>query len=161
MAEKRMVRPCVIASVIALVGLLTGPGGLPSLWGRAQDQPQMAAMPAPATPQSNPRLTAPAPTTLEDYASYVQDRLQAGARRVDTPGIADVRLTIDRDGTVRQTQVTRLDGPEALRTQLMSMVSQMQLPPLPTGTVDALVVDSIVAFNYPGSDTMDRFGRIS
>jgi hypothetical protein len=62
---------------------------------------------------------------------------------------------------VRQTQVTRLDRPEALRTQLMSMVSQMQLPPLPTGTVDALVVDSIVAFNYPGSDTMDRFGRIS
>jgi hypothetical protein len=61
---------------------------------------------------------------------------------------------------MRETQVTRLDGPETLRTQLMSMASQMQLLPLPAGTVDAFVVDTIVAFNYPGSDTVDRFGRI-
>jgi hypothetical protein len=111
---------------------------------------------------SSPSFSAPAPTTLEDYARDVQDRLQKAARQVNTSGIADVRLTIDRDGSVRQTEVTRLDGPEALRTQLMTMVRQMQLPPLPTGTtVDALVVDTIVAFNYPGNDIMDRFGRTS
>jgi len=173
MAEKRVVGLCVIASVFALVGLLAVPGGVSRLWAFAQDRPQIihqaptgkvrhTAIVASAMSLSSPSLSAPAPTTLEDYAREVQDRLQTAARQVNTSGIADVRLTIDRDGSVRQTEVTRLDGPEALRTQLMTIARQMQLPPLPTGTpVDTLVVDTIVVFNYPGNDIMDRFGRTS
>ena len=175
MAKKRVVPPYFIVSAIALAGFLAVPGGMSRLWAYAQDRTQMQIMHqastgkalntpmlASARSPSSPRLSAPAPTTLEDYARDVQDRLQAVARQVNTSGIADVRLTIDRDGSVRQTEVTRLDGPEALRTQLMTMVNRMQLPPLPTGTtVDALVVDTILAFNYPGDDIMDRFGRIS
>jgi hypothetical protein len=123
------------------------PGGLPSLWARAQDQPHVAPMLAPAMLQSSPRVTAPAPTTLKDYASYVQDRLPAAARQVSTSVVADVRMTIDRDATVRKTQVTHLDGPETLRTQRMLMASQRQLRPLPAGTVDTLDVDTTMAFN--------------
>jgi hypothetical protein len=75
---------------------------------------------------------------------------------------ADVRLTIGKDGSVRETQVRRLDGPETLRNQITSMTSQLRLPPLPTDMrVDELVVDTTVAFNYPGNEIMDRFGRLS
>ena len=173
MAEKRVVRPCVMASVIALVGLLTVPSGMSRVWARAQDQPPIIHQTPPrkalntglsttTTPQVNPRLTSPAPTTLDDYAREVQDRLQAAARQVNTSGTANVRLTIDRDGAVQRTEMIHLDGPDVLRTQLMTIVSQMNLPPLPMGTtVDALVVDTTLAFNYPGDDIIDRFGRIS
>jgi hypothetical protein len=107
-------------------------------------------------------LTTPAPTTLDEYASFVQDQLQASASQVRTPGVADVRLTIGRDGSVRQTEVTRLDGPEMLRSQLIAMVNEMKLPPLPLASgADELVLDTVVAFNYPGSETLDRFGRTS
>jgi hypothetical protein len=76
--------------------------------------------------------------------------------------MADVRLTIGRDGTVRQTEVRRLDGPETLRNQIMSMASQLKLPPLPADTrAQELVVDATVAFNYPGRDLLDRYGRSS
>lgn len=82
MAEQRVIRPYVIALVIALVGWLTVPGGMSRLWALTQDQPPI--------------------------------------------------------------------------------VHQTRLHPLPMGTtVDALVVDTILVFNYPGNDIMDRFGRIS
>jgi hypothetical protein len=173
MAEKRVVRPCLIASIIALVGLLTIPSEMSRVWASAQDQPPIIYQTAPkkvlntrlsttTTPQVNPRLASPAPTTLDDYAREVQDRLQAAARQVNTSGTANIKLTIERDGAVRQTEVIHLDGPDALRTQLMTIVSRMNLPPLPVGTtVDALVVDTILAFNYPEEDIIDRFGRIS
>jgi hypothetical protein len=44
----------------------------------------------------------------------------------------------------------------------MSMASQLKFPPLPADTrVEELVVDTTVAFNYPGRDMLDRFGRSS
>jgi hypothetical protein len=173
MAEQHLIRPYVIALAIALVGWLAVPGGMSRSWARTQNQGPIVHQPPTRqalkttvsdtiTPRAGPRLTTPGPTTLDDYAREVQDRLQAAARLVNTPGIANVRLTIDPDGAVRQTEVTHLDGPEAIRSQLIAIVGQMNLPPLPTGTpVDALVVDTILVFNYPGNDIMDRFGRIS
>jgi hypothetical protein len=92
----------------------------------------------------------------------VVDLLQSEAMQIKTPGTADVRLTIGKDGSVRETQVRRLDGPETLCNQITSMTSQLRLPPLPTDMrVDELVVDTTVAFNYPGNEIMDRFGRLS
>jgi hypothetical protein len=42
----------------------------------------------------------------------------------------------------------------------MAMAGQLRLPPLPAETrVEELVVDTTVAFNYPGRDLLDRFGR--
>jgi hypothetical protein len=149
MSEKRSLRLGVIATAIALASFLAVPVGMPRLW-------------ASAATRTSPLLTTTAPTTLDEYASYVQDQLQASASRVKTPGVADVRLTIGRDGSVRQTEVTRLDGPEMLRPQLIAMVNEMKLPPLPPASgADELVLDTIVAFNYPGSETLDRFGRTS
>jgi hypothetical protein len=124
-------------------------------------EPGTATSTTTATP-STPILTTQTPTTVDEYANYVGDRLQAEAMQVKTPGTADVRLTIGKDGTVRQTEVKRLDGPETLRQQIIALASQLKLPPLPTDMrADELVVDTGVAFNYPGSDVMDRFGRLS
>jgi outer membrane biosynthesis protein TonB len=174
MARKPSMRPFVIASFVALGSLLAAPVGTAVLWATSHDQPRMMnkkpTMKAPetATPttvaprSSTPVLTTRTPTTVDDYASYVGDMMQAEAMQVKTPGTADVRLTIGRDGSVRQTEVMRLDGPPTLRNQIMSMANQLKLPPLPTDTrAEELVVDTTLAFNYPGSDVMDRFGERS
>jgi hypothetical protein len=169
MARTRVVRLLVIASFVALGGLLATPGGTSMSWATSHEPPRLkkptmqapgTAMPTTAAPRPTPTLTTRTPTTLEDYASYVQNRLQAEAMQVKPSGTADVRLTIGRDGAVRQTEVMRLDGPATLRNQIMSMASQLKLPPLPAeARADVLVVDTTVAFNYPGRDLMDRFGR--
>jgi len=113
-------------------------------------------------PPSTPALTTRTPLTVDDYATYVGDLLQSEAMQIKTPGTADIRVTIDKDGSIRETQVRRLDGPETLRNQIMSMASQLRLPPLPADMrVDELVVDTTLAFNYPGSEVMDHFGRLS
>ena len=170
MARMRVVRPLVIASFVVLGGVLAAPGGASLSWGAAYEQPQQkkpamqapeTATPRTAAPQPTPMPTTQTPTTLEDYGQYVQHRLQAEAMQVKTSGMADVRLTIGRDGTVRQTEVRRLDGPASLRDQIMSTVSQLKFPPLPAAArADELVIDAIVAFNYPGSDLLDRYGRV-
>jgi hypothetical protein len=169
MAEKRLLRPFAITSFVALVGFLAAFVGPSMTWAITSEKPQMKTkrptMRAPETPTaSSPPaavLTTPTPTTVDDYASYVQDALQVEAMKIKTPGTADVRLTIGKDGSVQQTEVTRLDGPPALRDQITSMARQMKLPPLPaTTTVNELVVDSTVAFDYPGSNMMDHFSRV-
>jgi hypothetical protein len=113
-------------------------------------------------PQSTPALTTRTPATVDEYANYVGDLLQSEAMQIKTPGTADIMVTIARDGTVRETQVKRLDGSETLRNQLMSMANQLRLPPLPADIrANELVVDTILVFNYPGNEVMDRFGRLS
>lgn len=165
MARRRFVRPLVIASFVALGSFLAAPVGTSMSWATSHEQPRMKkpTMRAPGTaPQPTPMLTTRTPTTVDDYANYVGDLLQAEAMQVRTPGTADVRLTIGRDGSVRQTEVTRLDGPATLRNQIMSMASQLKLPPLPADTrAEELVVNTTLAFNYPGSDVLDGFGRLS
>jgi hypothetical protein len=117
MARTRWVRPLVIASFVALGGLLAVPGGASRLWATSYEQPRQqkptmqapgTATPATAPPQPTPMQTTLTPTTVDDYAQYVQNRLQAEAMQVKTAGTADVRLTIGRDGAVRQTHDARV-----------------------------------------------------
>jgi TonB C terminal len=149
MTVKRFWRPFVIASLMASIGLLTAPVGPSVTW---------AAAAATSAPQV---LTVQTPTTLDSYLAYVEDVLNAESKQVHTSGVADVKLTIDKDGSVRQTEIERLEGPAALRDRISSMLSQMKLPPLPAdANADVLVVDATVAFNYPGTGMLDHFGRL-
>jgi hypothetical protein len=81
MAEKRMVRPCLIASVIPLVGLLTVPSGMSRVWTRAQDQPPTIYQTPPkkplntglsttTTPQVNLRLASPGGSPAVTHPSF-------------------------------------------------------------------------------------------
>jgi Gram-negative bacterial TonB protein C-terminal len=151
MTEKRFWRPSVMASLVAAIGLLAAPVGPSVTWA--------ASAAATSAPQV---LIAQTPTTLDSYLAYLQDRLNVEAMKVHTPGVANVKLTIGKDGSVRQTEVERLEGPSALHDQITSMISQMKFPPLPADVhADALAVDATVAFNYPGAGMLDHLGRLS
>jgi hypothetical protein len=151
MTAKRWWRPFVLASLVASIGLLAAPVGPSVTW----------AASAAATSEPPP-LTVQTPTTLDSYLAYVEDVLNVEAMKVHTSGVADVKLTIGKDGSVQQTAIERLEGPAALREQITSMLSQMKFPPLPADAkADVLVVDATVATNYPGPNMLDRFGRLS
>jgi hypothetical protein len=151
MTVKRFWRPFVMASLVASIGLLAAPVGPSVTWATSA-----AATSAPQV------LTVQTPTTLDSYLAYVQDQLTVEAMKVHTPGVADVKLTIGKDGAVRQTEIEHLEGPAALRERIMSMISQMEFPPLPADTnANVLVVDATMAFNYPGANMLDHFGRLS
>ena len=151
MTVKRFWRPFVIASLVASSGLLAAPVGPSVTW----------ATP-PAATSAPPVLTVQPPTTLDSYLAYVEAVLNVEAMKVHTSGVADLKLTIGKDGSVQQTAIERLEGPEALRDRITSMLSQMQFPPLPADAkADVLVVDATVATNYPGNGMLDHFGRLS
>jgi hypothetical protein len=150
MTAKRFWRPFVMASLAASIGLLAAPVGPRVAWAASR-----AATPAPQV------LTVQTPTTLDSYLAYVGDKLNVEAMKMRTPAMADVKLTIGKDGSVRQADIERLEGPAALRERISSMLSQMKFPPLPAdANADVLVVDATVAFDYPGPVMLDRFGRL-
>jgi hypothetical protein len=150
MTAKRFWRPFVMASLAASIGLLAAPVGPRVAWAASR-----AATPAPQV------LTVQTPTTLDSYLAYVGDKLNVEAMKMRTPAVADVKLTIGKDGSVRQADIERLEGPAALRERISSMLSQMKFPPLPAdANADVLVVDATVAFDYPGPVMLDRFGRL-
>jgi hypothetical protein len=103
-------------------------------------------------------LTMPPPTTIDDYVIYVRDRLQLETMKLNRADVAEVKLTIGKDGTVWQANVRKLEAPAALRVELSSLVNQMsKLPPLPDDA-DVLVLTLTLALNYPSPGLYDRFG---
>jgi TonB family protein len=169
MAERRFVRPFVITSCVALAGLLALPMGTSMTWATSHETPRMMnkkptmrAPASPTAPRSSPQtLLTQTPTTLDSYINYVSDRLQVEAMKIKHEGSADVKLTIDKNGSVQLAEVTRVNGPAALRDEVMGMVRLMgSLPPLPPdANADVLVLTSTVVFNYPGRDMFDRLGE--
>jgi hypothetical protein len=98
---------------------------------------------------------------LDSYLAYMEDQLTVEAMKMHTPAVADVQLTIGNDGAVQQTAIERLEGPAALRDRMKSLLSQMKFPPLPAvANANLLVVDAIVALDYPGPQMLDHFGRL-
>jgi hypothetical protein len=151
MTKKRCWRPFVMASLVAAIGLLAAPVGPSVTWA--------ATAAATAAP---PPLTVHTPTILDSYLAYVEDVLNVEAMKVHPSGVAEVKLTIGKDGAVQQTVIERLDGPPARREQLSSQLSQVRLPPLPAdANADVLVVDATVATAYPGNGMLDHVGRLS
>jgi TonB family protein len=159
----------MIASSVALVGLLVVPAGTSLSWATSHETPRMMnkkpMMRTPATPAtrlpSSQAMATQTPSTLESYINHVSDRLQVEAMKVRQSGTADVKLTIERNGSVRLTEVVRVDGPPALREAAIEMVELIgTLPPLPPdANADVLVLTSSVVFNYPGQDLYDHLGE--
>jgi TonB family protein len=101
------------------------------------------------------------PTTIDEYAAHVQNRLQAAAMQMRQQGTAELRLTIGKDGSIRQTEVVEVSGTPALRDQLTQLVNRIEpLPPLP-GNADVLVLTTDLTFDYPGENLYDRYGRFT
>jgi hypothetical protein len=55
------------------------------------------------------------PATIDEYAAHVQNRLQVAAMPMRQRGTAELRLTIGKDGFIRQTEVVEVSGAPTLR----------------------------------------------
>ena len=169
MAGKRVSTPFRITSLIATLGLVASPMGLSTGWAARHDQPGMSStaqtrpmqMQAPVgTSSPSGVLIERSPGTIDEYAAHVQNRLQAAAMQMRRRGTAELKLTIGKDGSIQQTDVVEVSEP-ALRDELTTLVNRIEpLPPLP-GNADVLVVTTDLAFDYPGENLYDRYGRLS
>jgi outer membrane biosynthesis protein TonB len=170
MAGKCMFTPFRIASIIAALGLVwvswcSSMGWAASYESRgmtptAQRKPMQTSTPM-SSPTATTALLDQSPQTIDEYAARVQNLLQAAAMHLKQQGTAELRLTIGKDGSIRQTDIVELDGPAALREQVKPLVRQITpLPALP-GDVDVLVIQTELAFAYPGENLMDPFGRLA
>jgi len=165
-AEKSIFRPLMIGSCMALASFLAAPQGMSMAWASSYETPRMMnkqpgtkTSTAPTASTASPQtLTIQMPTTLDSYIAYVSDRLQLEAMKVKHDGSADVKLTIDKNGTVKLAEVMRVNGPATLRDEVQGMTKAIgALPPLPPDAyADVLVLTSTLVFNYPGQDVLDR-----
>jgi hypothetical protein len=92
---------------------------------------------------------------LDEYLARLQEKLKEETRFIQESGLAEVKLTIRRDGSVTFSEIVILDGPAVLRHDLLPLVQQ--LGPLPPPPVDADVLDVslLLPLQYPGSDLLD------
>ncbi len=170
MAGKRVFTPLRITSLIVALGLVAAPLGLSTGWAARHDQRSMSSTTQTRTMERQGPMGTPAPSTvllerspgtIDEYAAYVQDRVQVAAMQLRQRGTAELRITIGKDGSIRQTEVVELSGAPTLRDDLTTLVNRIApLPPLP-GNADVLVVTTDLAFDYPGENLYDRFGRLS
>jgi len=170
MAGKHMFTPLRMASLVVALGLVVMPFGLSTGWAARHDQRGMSstaqtrpmAKQAPmGAPSPSTVLLEQSPGTIDEYTAHVQNRLQVAAMQMRQRGTAELRLTIGKDGSVRQTEVVEVSGAPTLRDDLMALVNRIApLPPLP-GNADVLVVTTDLAFDYPGENLYDRYGRLS
>ncbi|MGH8071070.1 MAG: TonB family protein [Candidatus Entotheonellia bacterium] len=170
MAGKRVFTPLRITSLIVALGLVAAPLGLSTGWAARHDQRSMSSTTQTRTMERQGPMGTPAPSTvllerspgtIDEYAAYVQDRVQVAAMQLRQRGTAELRITIGKDGSIRQTEVVEVSGAPTLRDDLTTLVNRIApLPPLP-GNADVLVVTTDLAFDYPGENLYDRFGRLS
>jgi hypothetical protein len=170
MAGKRVFTPLRITSLIATLGLVASPLGLSAGWAARHDQHGMS----PATQTRAMERQAPmgtsspsgvlierSPESIDEYVAYVQNRLQVAAMQMRQRGTAELKLTIGKDGSIQQTDVVEMSGGATLRDELTTLVNQIApLPSLPDNA-DVLVVTTDLAFDYPGENLYDRYGRLS
>jgi hypothetical protein len=119
------------------------PGGLP-------EPPRITE--TDVTPQSRPLTFS---RLLDEYLARLQDMLKYETRSIRTSGLTEVKLTIRKDGSVTFGEVVVLEGPAALRNELLPLVHQLEPLPPPPVDADMLDVSVLLPLGYPGSDLLD------
>ena len=71
----------------------------------------------------------------------------------------EVKLTIRRDGSVTFSEVVVLDGPVALRGELLPLLNQLSPLPPPPVNADLLDVSLLLPLRYPSPDLLDSIGQ--
>lgn len=167
MIDKQRCSPGRIAAVITAFSLMAAPLSLATGWAAGHERGGMRPTSRSSAMERETTMGAPSPSTVlierspstaDEYAAYVRDRLQVAAMQVEQQGTAEVKLTINKDGSIRQTDVVEVSGAPTLREELPQLVNRIKpLPPLP-GNLDALVVTTDLALNYPGQNLHDHYG---
>jgi hypothetical protein len=109
---------------------------------------------------TGPTLPPPSPQRLEEYLTMVQKVLKQETASIQQAGLAEVTLTIHRNGSLRHAEVVPLEGPATLRSHLLPIVSRLGPWPPPPMKTDVLVVRLLLPTQYPGEDLRDRFGLL-
>ena len=167
MISKQLFTRRQIASMIAAFSLLAAPFSLVTGWtagheaGGMRSTTRSSAIEREATmgaPSPSSTLLERSPNTVDEYAAYVRDRLQVAAMQMKQQGTAELKLTIERDGSIRQTEVVEVSGGPGVRDRFTQLVNRIKpLPPLP-GNADALVVTTDLTLDYPGENLYDQYG---
>jgi hypothetical protein len=96
---------------------------------------------------------------LDEYLARLQERLKDDTMSIQESGLVEVKLTIRKDGLVTFSEIVVLEGPAALRQELLPLVNQLgQLPPPPVDT-DLLDVSVLLPLQYPSPDLLDSIDR--
>ena len=92
---------------------------------------------------------------LDEYLTGLQEQLKYETKSIQESGLTEVKMTIRRDGVVTFSEIVVLDGPAALRNELLPLVNQLgPFPPLPVDA-DMLDVSVLLPLRYPGPDLLD------
>jgi hypothetical protein len=92
---------------------------------------------------------------LDEYVAGLQAQLKDETKSIQEAGLAEVKMTIRKDGAVTFSEIVVLDGPAALRNELLPLVKQLRpFPPLPVDA-DMLDVSVLLPLRYPGPDLLD------
>jgi TonB family protein len=153
--------------MIAICGLLIAPLSLAAGWAAGYEQGSLGSTPRTSTMQREATTSASppssllierSPTTTDEYAAYVRDRLQVAAMQLRQEGMAELKLTINKDGSIREAEIVEASDLPMQRDQLAQLVNRIKpLPPLP-GNIDALVVTTALTLDYPGRNLYDHYG---
>lgn len=139
-------------SLITLVGALLGIYGL-ALAGVPRSFPERPSISETEVSPSSRPLTFS--QLLDEYVSRLQIKLKEETRFIQEPGLAEVTLTIRRDGSVSFSEIVVLDGSAALRSELLPLVQGLGPLPPPPVDADALDVSLLLPLQYPGPDLLD------
>jgi hypothetical protein len=96
---------------------------------------------------------------LDEYLARLQESLKEETLSIQEAGLVEVKLTIRKDGFVTFSEIVVLDGPTALRQELLPLVNRLGPLPPPPVDADLLDVSVLLPVHYPGPDLFDSFGR--
>jgi hypothetical protein len=140
---------------LGLLCLLTLTSGVVCWAGAQTAGTNSRIMESDVAPQSRPLTFS---QLLDDYLATLQDRLKHETRSIPVPGLVEVKLTIRRDGAVTFSEVVVLDGPLALRGELLPLLDQLNPLPPPPVSADLLDVSVLLPLQYPSPDLLDSIG---
>lgn len=92
---------------------------------------------------------------LDEYLATLQQRLKQETMSVQEPGLVEVKLTVRKDGSVTFSEVVVLEGPAALRGELLPLVNHLDPLPPPPIDADLLDISVLLPLHYPGPDLWD------
>jgi hypothetical protein len=96
---------------------------------------------------------------VDEYLAMLQQRLKHETMSVQEPGLVEVKLTVRHDGSVTFSEVVVLEGPAALRRELLPLVNRLDPLPPPPIDADLLDISLLLPLQYPGPDLWDSLDQ--
>jgi hypothetical protein len=141
-----------LGGLLSLIGVLLACAGVVRAGALVSPPRQPPISESDVSPQSRPLTHA---QMLDEYLVGLQERLKLEARSIQESGLAEVKLTIRKDGTVTFSEIVVLEGPTTLRNDLLPLVSHLEPLPPPPMDADMLDVSLLLPLRYPGPDLLD------